>query len=212
MDAALVAAFQAPAPTKCTLVRLDLPVTPLCLTDGGFVVFDAGEGEGDEVYLARDPTYGVIDTMPSVQDGAESRTTRLEIGILPPTDTATAALASPSIQGVRVQWWEGVINPATGLLIGEPELKFDGEFDRARLSVGDKWALTMECGTQAERQLEPNADWRLNNAFHQVVWGTGELGMSFVDGVTRKKEWRSRPENPGVFKRILKSLIPFLPD
>lgn len=30
--------------------------------------------------------------------------------------------------------------------------------------------------------------------------------MAFVDGVTRKKEWRSRPENPGVFKRLLKSI------
>lgn len=211
MDAALTAALQAPAPTKCTLVRFDLPGVPLCLTDGGFVRFDRGEGDGEETYLARDPVYGVIDTMPSIQDGSESSVTRLEIDLLPPTDTATAALASPSIQGVRVQWWEGAINPATGLLIGEPELKFDGEFDRARLSVGDKWALTMECGTQAERQLEPNADWRLNNSFHQVVWGTGELGMIFVDGVTRKKEWRSRPENPSVFKRLLKSLIPLLP-
>ena len=32
--------------------------------------------------------------------------------------------------------------------------------------------------------------------------------MAFVDGVTRKKEWRSRPENPGVFKRLLKAFVP----
>lgn len=95
--------------------------------------------------------------------------------------------------------------------IAQPELKFDGEIDKARFRVGDSWLLTLECGTQAERQLEDNADWRLNNAFHQLIW-PGELGLSFVDGVTRKKEWRSRPENPGVFKRMLKSLIPFLPD
>ena len=60
---------------------------------------------------------------------------------------------------------------------------------------------------EAERQLEANADWRLNNSFHQLIW-PGELGLSFVDGVTRKLTWRERPENPGVFKRLLKALVP----
>lgn len=205
MDAALVAALQAPAPTKCTLVRFDLPGGALCLTDGGFVTFDAGEGEGAEGYVARDLIYGTIDQMPSMQDGADSKSPRLDIVILPPTDTALATLSSLAIQGTRVQWWEGAIDRATGLLIGEPELKFDGEFDRARLSVGDKWALTLECGTQAERQIESNADWRLNNSLHSLIW-PGERGMEFVDGVTKKKEWRSRPESPGVFKRIMSAL------
>jgi hypothetical protein len=91
--------------------------------------------------------------------------------------------------------------------MGQPELKFDGEIDKPRLQVGESWSLTLECGTQAERQLEPNADWRLNNSFHQKIW-PGELGLQFVDGVTRKKEWRSRPENPGVFKRLLHAIVP----
>lgn len=203
MDSTLVTALQAVAPTKATLVRFDLPAGALCLTDGGFVVYDAGEGEGDETYLGRDPTYGVLGSMPSIKDGAEAQTTRLDIVILPASDTAAAALSSPTLQGVRVQWWEGAIDQATGLLLGEPELKFDGEFDRARLSVGDSWSLTMECGTQAERQLEPNADWRLNHAFHSLIW-TGEKGLIQVDGVTRKKEWRERPENPSIFKRLFK--------
>lgn len=201
MDSALVSALQEPAPTKCSLVRFDLPSGALCLTDGGFVVFDAGEGEGDETYLGRDPVYGVLGSLPSIKDGAEAQTTRWEPVLLPPSDTAAAALASPTLQGVRVQWWEGAMDQPTGTLIGEPELKFDGEFDRARLSVGDSWALTMECGTQAERQLEPNADWRLNHAFHSTIW-PGEKGLIFVDGVTKKKEWRQRPESPSIFKRL----------
>lgn len=207
MDAALVTAFQAPAPIKATLVRFDIPGGALCLTDGGFVAFDAGEGEGVETYLGRHPVYGVLDSVGSIKDGAEVQTTRIDIGILPASADAAAALAAPSTQGVRVQWWEGVIDPATGLLIGAPELKFDGEIDKPRFRVGDSWALVLECGTQAERQLEPNADWRLNDAFHQMIW-PGELGLSFVDGVTRKVEWRSRPENPGVFKRLLKMFVP----
>lgn len=211
MDSALVTALQAAASTKATLVRFDLPGSALCLTDGGFVVFDAGDGDGDETYLGRHPTYGVLASVPSIKDGSEAQTTRLDIVIQPASADAVTALSAASLQGIRVQWWEGAINRATGALIGEPELKFDGEFDRARMTVGENWSLIMECGTQAERQLEPNADWRLNHSFHSLIWAGPpvELGLIFVDGVTRKKEWRERPENPGVFKRFLRSLTPW---
>lgn len=211
MDANLIAAFQRPAFIKATLVRLGMAGGAVGLTDGGFVVFDAGEGDGPEPYVSNHPVYGALDTVPAIKDGAEAQTTRIDLSLLPASDAAAAALASPTTQGTRVQWWEGAIDLDTGLLIGVPELKFDGEIDKARFQVSDSWNLTLECGTQAERQLEPNADWRLNNAFHQLIW-PGELGLSYVDGVTRKKEWRSRPENPGVFKRLLKSLVPLLPD
>ncbi|MFC7378279.1 hypothetical protein [Brevundimonas sp. GCM10030266] len=203
MDAALVTAFQQAAVLKCTLIRLDMVGGAICLTDGGFVVFDAAEGNGPETYVSNHPTYGSFDKIGSIKDGSEAETTRIDVPIFPASENAAAALASPTTQGTRVQWWEGAINRDTGLLIGQPELKFDGEIDKARFQVGDNWLLTLECGTQAERQLEQNADWRLNDSFHQLIW-PGEKGLSFVDGVTRKKEWRSRPENPGVFKRLLK--------
>lgn len=208
MDASLVAAYQQPSFVKCTLVRFDMAGGAICLTDGGFVFFDAGEGEGPEAYLGHHPVYGSLGSLPTIKDGNEAQTTRLEFGILPPSDEATAILGNPAVQGSRVQWWEGAIDPATGLLIGAPELKFDGEIDRPRFQVGDSWALTLECGTQAERQLEMNADWRLNHSFHSKIW-FGELGLIYVDGVARKNEWRSRPENPGLFKRLLNLFVPF---
>lgn len=207
MDAALVAAFQAPRPTKASLVRIDLPGAPLCLTDGGFIRFDAGEGEGVETYIARHPVFGTLGKLPAIKDGAESETTRLDFILQPPSDTATAALASPALQGVRVQWWEGAVDQNTGTLIGQPLLKFDGEFDKPRFRVGKTTSLTIECGTQAERQVEPNVDWRLNHVFHSSIWA-GEMGLIFVDGIRRKMEWRSRPESPGLFKRLLNMLVP----
>ena len=208
MDSNHVAALSQPSPIKATLVRIDLPGAPLCLTDGGFAVFDSGEGRGAEVYVDEHPSYGVLNSVPSMKDGAESETPRLDIVILPPAGGAgAAALASPTIQGVRVQWWEAAIDWNTGALLGAPILKFEGELDRARLTVGATWSLALECGTQAERQLEPNEDWRLNDAFHQLCW-PGEYGLSNVTNITVKDEWRSRPENPGLFKRLFKALVP----
>ena len=113
MDSALVAAFQQPVAIKATLVRLDMPGGAICLTDGGFVPFDAGEGEGPELYIDHHPDYGVLNGVGSIKDGAEAQITRIDIGILPASDVATAALASPNTQGVRIQWWEGAIDHDT---------------------------------------------------------------------------------------------------
>lgn len=207
MDVTLASAYQQARPIACTLVRLDMPGAAVCLTDGGFTRFDAGEGEGLEAYYGRHPVFGMLSSVSSIKDGAEAQTTRIDLALMPPSDVAVAALASPSTQGIRVQWWEGVIDRDSGLLVGLPELKFDGEIDKPRFQVGENWVLTLECGTQAERQLEPNADWRLNDAFHRRCWPS-ELGLANVNSVTRKTEWRSRPENPGLFKRLVKAFVP----
>jgi hypothetical protein len=102
-----------------------------------------------------------------------------------------------------------VVEPASGTLAGPPLLKFDGEIDRPRLGVGAGRSILLDCGTQAERQVEPNADWRLNSAFHQAIWGEEELGLVHVVNVLKKSEWRERPPNPGLFKRLLNTFIPF---
>jgi len=207
VDTALVTGYQQPAPLGCTLIRLDMLDGAICLTDGGFAWFDAGEGAGVEIYYGRHPVYGALGALPTIKDGAESQTTRVTIPLLPPSDEAAALLGQPSVQGVRVQWWEGVIDPDTAAFIGAPLLKFDGEIDRPRLTVGDSRSIILDCGTQAERQLEPNTDWRLNDAFHQRIW-PGELGLIHMTNVLKKSEWRERPPNPGLFKRFLQSLVP----
>lgn len=207
MEPSLVAAYQQPRPIACSLVRIDMPAGAICLTDGGFVVFDAAEGQGLETYYGSHPQFGILSSISSIKDGAEAQTTRVDLALMPPSDVSVAALAHPSTQGVRVQWWEGVIDRDTGQLIGHPELKLDGEIDKPRFQVGGDWVLTIEVGTQAERQLEPNTDWRLNDSFHRRCW-PGELGLTNVNNVTRKTEWRSRPENPGLFKRLVKAFVP----
>lgn len=195
MDSGLVTAFQGAAPVKCTLVRIALTSGAVCLTDGGFVPFDAGSGA--ETYYGEHPSIGVLSSVSSIADGAEATTTRIDIVLLPKDDASAAALGSPLNQGARVQWWEGVVDPSTGLLSGVPLLKFDGEIDKPRLSVGESWAITLECGTQAERQLEPNSDWRLNHAFHSKVW-PGETGLINVTNVPRKIYWRQAAPNGSI--------------
>lgn len=190
MDALLEAALQGKAPVKATLVKIELPGGNACLTDGGFVAYDG------DTYYGEHATYGSLSSVSAVQDGSEAQTTRVPITVLPKDDTAAALFASPLAQGSRVRWWEGAVDPATGVLIGAPLLKFDGELDYARFSVGSSWSMVLECGTQAERQLEPNVDWRLNDAFHQTVW-PAEVGLSHVSNVPKKIYWRMDSPSDG---------------
>lgn len=201
MDPFLIDALKADGPVLATLIRIDLPDGPAFLTDGGFVDF------GGNRYLGDHPTYGVLSAVSSIRDGAEAQATRIDITIHPASDAALASLSAPATQGSRVQWWEGAIDRATGLLIGTPLLQFDGELDKARFTIGSGRALILACGSQSERQLEPNADWRLNNAFHQRIW-PNELGLIHMTNVLKKSEWRERPPSPGLFKRFLNAFVP----
>lgn len=188
MDAANILALQGKAPIKFSAVRIELPDGVVRLTDGGFVTF------GGETYIARDPLYGVLAGIEPISDGVDAQATRLSITVQPSSADAMAALASPLAQDSPVLWYEGTINPVSGQCIGTPDLVFQGELDFGRLSVGpDSWALILECGTEEARQLEPNDQQRLNHAFQTFVWGSGDLGLSYV-GQSLDVYWRgTRP-------------------
>lgn len=185
MDSALESAYRAPAPTKATLIKIQLPGGTLRLTDGGFVIF-AGE-----LYLGKQDLFGSLDTVGQISEGGNGTTTRVEITLSPESDEAVALLADPLNQTSVVQWWEGAVNPDTGALIGTPKLKFQGQYDKARFSVGESWSLVIECGTQGELQLIANTDWRLNDPSHQRCW-SGELGLKNVTWNTKPDYWRTQ--------------------
>lgn len=178
MDSALSAAYSQRVWTRALLVRLDLPEATYRLTDGGFVTFDGG------TYLGAEPTLGLFVGISGLTSGMGNQTTRVDLRIAPKNNSAASILGSPSAQGSRVRVWRGAVDRSTGLLIGVPVLRFDGEIDQPRFAVGANRTLTIACGTQSARQLEENADWRANHSFHTTRW-TGENGMIRVAGITK---------------------------
>lgn len=188
MDSALSAAYAQRVWTRAILVRLDLPGGTYGLTDGGVCYFDGLP------YLGKDPSLGLFSGVSGLTAGLNDQTTRVEVRILPKDNSAASILASPSTQGSRVRVWRGAIDRPTGLLIGTPVLRFDGEIDQPRFSVGAGRTLNIACGTQSARQLEANADWRANHSFHTTRW-TGENGMVRVAGIVKTTqnlgEWRT---------------------
>lgn len=178
MDPATSAAYAQRVWTRALLVRLDLPGGTYCLTDGGFVFYDGF------YYLGAEPTLGLFVGVSGLTSGMGDQTTRVDLRIAPKSNAAASILGSPSAQGSRVRVWRGAIDRWTGLLVGEPALRFDGEIDQPRFAVGTDRTLTIACGTQSARQLEQNADWRANHSFHTTRW-PGETGMIRVAGIAK---------------------------
>lgn len=191
MDSVLEAALRQPSPVKVTLVKIVFASGTMRLCDGGFVQ------HAGELYLSSQSPFGVLDQVGEATEGGSGTTTRLEISLNPESPEAVAAMAHPSNQGGLVQWWEGAVNESTGLLIGEPKLKFEGFYDKARFSVGKSWSLTVECITESARQLIPNTDWRLNNSTQQRAW-SGDMGCANVTNLDREEYWRTEAKTGAI--------------
>lgn len=183
MDAAAIAGRSGKAVWLVQLFRLTTDDFTLRLTTGGFLVW------GAELFVQRDPTYGTLGDLPLFEDGIDSQTTRADITLYPADHVALAALADRKHQTALVEVWDACVDPDTGLMVGEPDPLFRGEYDFARYTIGSSEELIIECGTEEARLNEPNEDRRLSDSHHRDIW-PGEMGLSYVTGVGRKIYWR----------------------
>ena len=184
MDASAIAARKQPVSWIVQLLKWETADFTLRLSTGGFIPW------GSEVFLARDPTYGVLGELPTFEDGIDSQTTRATLTIIPPDQTAFAAVADGKHAKSLIQVWDATLDGDTGLLIGTPDLLFRGIVDFPRVINGESWEVVLECGTEEALLNEPNEDRRLSNPFHQSVW-PGETGLAYVTGLGRKVYWRA---------------------
>jgi len=183
MEPAAVAGRSGKARWLVQILRLTTADFTLRLTTGGFLVWNG------ELFTQRDRTYGVLSDLPTFEDGVDGQTTRVDIGFYPASYDALVAMADRKHQDAKVEVYDCALDPETGLLWGEPDMLFQGEYDFARFIIGETEELILECGTEEARLNEPNEDRRLSHPFHQSVW-PGELGLSHVTGLGRKIYWR----------------------
>lgn len=188
MDAAAIAGRSGKAVWLTQLLRWTTADFTLRLTTGGVVVW------GSETFLQRDPTYGTIASLPTFEDGIDSQTTRANISVYPEDHTALAAMSDRKHQRSLIEVFDVAIDPDTGLLLGEPDELFRGEFDFSSFVIGEGEELILECGTEEARLNEPNEDRRLSDAHHREVW-PGELGLSYAHLLGRPNYWRQ--DQPG---------------
>lgn len=146
---------------------------------------------GGNLYTGEDATYGTWGSMEALEDGAGDEAPGLAITMLPADDDATIALSGPDMQGKAVQVHVGAVNDATGAVIGEPFLLFDGEVDVTKHEFGKNLLeVSLECVGGMERLFFDDEGMRLAPSFHQQVW-PGETGLNHVTGTQDTIYWGS---------------------
>ena len=193
MDSALITALQGQAPTLVHLVTVTLSGATVRWMDtggSGFVVW------GANTYKAEDATYGALGAIGAIEDGADGQATVCDLTIIC-DGTAMALWIDPAEQGSLVTVHLGAVTPATGLLIGEPELLFRGELDQPRIAAGKSQTLIFDCITEEARMLEPNEEQRMTDSFQKSVW-PGDLGNEHITDVEKKIYWRANDPNNAI--------------
>ncbi len=192
-DPALTAALSQDVIWLFGAVRIDLAgigamTGPLCLLDGAGTLTISGE-----IYAGDHPLFGAIESIDvlSESDGDEAPEVRLTLQV--PDATGAAQLASPAMQGREVRIMVGAVDPATGLTIGTPEIKFLGEIDVPTLIVEERArSLELTIVSVFERLFEVEEGARAQDGWHQAIW-PGERGFEYMTGTDKNLYWGARP-------------------
>lgn len=166
------------------LLRVDLPGYTLRLIGGsGEVAWDSG------TFLGRDPTFGALSAISDLDDAMDDEAPGLSITLQPPSSAAAAVLCNPDMQGSRVRLWLAALVRATGAVIADPYLLFDGVLDQPTLTVGrDMREVEFECVSAMERFFDNDEGFRLSDANHQRVW-PGETGLEHMTALPKQIYW-----------------------
>lgn len=191
MDPLLVTHIKAGGPLV-HLVTAILPDATIRWTlEGGFVAWDGN------IWAARDATYGALDSISEITDGIDDDAAPVTLGIIPPTLSSIADLASADAQGAAVTIHLAGIDRETGLIAGEPYLLFIGELDQPRLLDGRERRLEYDILPADAFGLQPNEEQRQSDAFHKSIW-TDERGYEHQTEGRKIVFWRDDDPNNAI--------------
>jgi hypothetical protein len=189
---AMDTALAAPRVTVFGALQIDLlDGRTIRLLDGAATLtFNGG------TFTGKDATFGSLGGVEAITDGVGDEAPGLAITLFPSSATAAGELSAPGMQGSRVRLWIGAVTVATGAVIADPYLLFDGELDTPELVAGEReFTLELESVSGLERLFDNDEAARLSDTFHQSIW-PGENGFMYVTGITRQVIW-GPGERPG---------------
>ncbi|WP_174291001.1 hypothetical protein [Sphingomonas bacterium] len=181
---AVDAALRADRIVVTLLIEANLPGGPMRLMFGiGAIAW------GAKVFRDTDDSFGALASIDAIEDGDDDEAPPFTFTMLPPTDAAAAAVCNPLNQGAEVFVWLAALDPATMLLIPDPELLGYFQWDVATLmpDAGSR-EVEIECVSAFDLLLEDDEGARLTDAFHQSIW-PGEAGCANVTGLTEPRYW-----------------------
>ncbi|HTN39754.1 MAG TPA: hypothetical protein VLZ84_01295 [Asticcacaulis sp.] len=172
------------------------PLGTIRLLDGAGVLTFNGH-----TFVGHDDAYGSLGSIDISADGQGNEAPTAQFTINVADMTVGPAFSSPQAQGSPVSTFVGAFNPMTGLVIGQPDLRFYGEIDTIdwnRAADGTP-SLQIEAVSGFERFFEVDEGNRLNETFHQTIW-PGEKGLEYVPFVLEQIPWGIAGAKPPLTK------------
>ena len=159
-------------------VKFQLPVGDLNLIDcSAFVEFSINGS--NVIFNALDSTYGTISSVSQISESIATEAPSFKVILLPPTPTGVAAISDPTFQGSKVYVWMGILDEATGSVIGSPELIWYGRLDTVKTSdIGQIRSCEVNIVSGFDRLFISSEGNRLNDRAHKAVW-PGEDCLAF---------------------------------
>ena len=192
MSPAMLAALQSKNPTLVHLVKIEFADRVIRLCDGaGYVAW------GAEVFTGEDSEIGTIAGFGEFTEAEGTEAPRQTISFLVKNNASLVKLTAPIAQGTPVTIYAAVINPATGLILGEPDVRFAGEIDDAEVGFGkNQRMVTLELSTVWEMLFDNNEGARWNDTFWTYLYGPNARAFIGVTNVHRKLYWGYKgPQN-----------------
>lgn len=164
------------------LMEIALPERTVRLCDGGFIWW------GDDKFASVDEDFGTVKAAESFEEKTGDEAPGGKVTFLPKATTA-AALSHPSFQGSRMRFWLGEYDPATGHVVGTPDLTADLAIDTVTLkrTKGGR-EVDVEFESAAKLLFLVMRGNALSDRFHQLCY-PGELGMANATGMPRSTAW-----------------------
>lgn len=197
LDPTYAAALDKPVVTEFFAVEMTTVDGVVRLLDGAGVATFLGR-----TFHGVHAVFGTLGGIDGLEDAADTQVAEVTLRLLPPSTTAAVDLASPANQGGALAIWRGALDPATGLVIGEPKLEFAGELDVPTLS-GDRnlRVLSFTATAQTDRLFDDDESVRLSDSFHRTLY-PDDPSLEFVTGLGDQMPWGVEAKLPASVRRV----------
>lgn len=178
MDALSIAEWKKSNPHGFLAMSIVLPDRTVRLTSGGQVTFDSN------TYTAEDSTFGFLSQIGAFEDGDVTTATAPDLTFESPTDVGITDAVNADVQGSAWVLYWGVVDPATGDVIGTPIEWTAGNLNVATMAIAEgRRTLKFTSYTPEQFQLLRRG----------VLLAEDPVLKPLMSRISRKIYWRAEP-------------------
>lgn len=215
LDATLETGLQSQAIRVFTAVQIALPASgpypayTVNLIDGAGAVTFFVSGVST-TFAGEDSIFGTLASISAVSEAVATEAPRVTVTLLPPTAAAVGQLNQPLYQGAPIKIWFGLVNEATGAVVGLPELLFSGRLDTAKTTAqANVRTVELDVSSVFERMFIAQEGDRLTDRWHQSIH-PGEGGLRLNNDALQDPMWGAETQSAAVSNQNASTILKWM--